>query len=508
MINKLKKLILPALVIFSEIFLYFQMIFEKPELTIKYKIVFLILCILTNIVAFVIYKFIEKKELLRIENIFLIITILFGGLYMFFIPAILGTDELPHFLRPYQISVGDVVVNNPDKNETMIPKSLANLVGEKTMSKRYSKGNIIDSVDYSDTQNLWNGDVTSIKYSPIPYLPQIIGFWGARILHLSPLLTMYFVRFMNLLVWIILGYFAIKLLPTKKVFALILYTSPAVLSIVSTCSGDTFALGLFFLLIAYILNLTKTKRKLNKKDYLLIILVSLGISTYKVFYVLYLLMLFLIPIESFEGNKKKKIIFLITTLFLSLVVDFSWFMATSIDSTIESVAVSEQIKFILTNPFKYLIIFINTYINDIYYYATNFVAGSEMCYGLAKMNQLFVLSYLFVLVLSYFDGSKENNISKIGKILIVFVFLVTFALVSTTLYLDWTSSRLGIGATKIIGIQSRYFLPFIIPIISILPYCKKKYKNMSGLIKASVILNAILIVNCIKSLLIVVFPHG
>lgn len=505
--EKLQKVIVPIIVILTELFIYFQMILEKPELTSRYRLVYLLLCILANIAAVIVCKYLNKEKKLKIENIFLIITTIFGGLYLIFVPAILGTDELPHFLRPYQISVGDVVVKNPEKNETLIPKSLADLIGKRIMAERYTKEFFLESVDYSDTTNLWNGDVTSINYSPIPYIPQIIGFWGARLLHLSPMLTMYFVRLMNFIIFVALGYFAIKLLPTKKTFALILYTSPAVLSIVSTCSGDTFALGLFFLLIAYILNLTKTKRELTKKDYLLLFLASVGISTYKMFYVLYTLLLFLIPLESFKGNKKKKILSLVTIIAISVLLDFGWFVATNIGSTIGSNLVSEQIKFILENPLKYLFIFINTYINDIYYYTTNIVAGSEMCYGLVRVNQLFVISYLFVLVLSYFDGSKKNNISLSGKVLIILVSLAIFTLVSTALYLDWTSSKLGVGTLKIIGIQSRYFWPLIIPIISILPSAKKKLKDGNKVIKASVILNTILIVNCISSLLMVCFPN-
>ncbi len=503
--NRFLKILPLIILILSEIFLYFQMMFEKPELTIKYKIVYLILCILSNLAVVFIYK-IMKKGKLKIENIFLTITILFGGLYLIFIPALLGTDELPHFLRPYQISVGDVFVKNPEKNETLIPEFLANFVGESTMSKRYTKDYMFKSVDYTKTTNLWNGNVTSIRYSPIPYIPQIIGFLGARVLKLSPLFTIYFVRLVNFISWVILGYFAIKLLPSKKIFALILYTSPAVLSIVSTCSYDTFAWGLFFFIIAYVLNLIRTKRKLNWKDYLLITLVSLGISGYKIFYVLYLLVLFLIPIECFNGNKRRKALSLSLIFALSLFIDFSWYAATSISSTIGSTLVKDQMLFVLTHPFNYLLIIINTYIDNVIYYITNFVAGSEMCYGLVRINQLFILLYMFVLIVSYFDGADKNDISIYGKWLIIIVTTLIFIFVSTTLYLDWTSQRIGIGATKIVGVQSRYFLPFIIPIISILPTTKKSIKGMNNLIKLSVILNSIMLIDCIKSLLIAIYP--
>lgn len=504
---KLKKTASPIIIALFEIFIYFQITLENPQLTLKYKLVLLITCVLANVVIFFICKYLNNKEKVKIENLFLVITILFGSLYLIFIPAILGTDEVAHFLRGYQISAGDIIVKNPEKNDTKIPKSLYDIVFQSVMADRYSKNMIFKSVNYKDTINLLNGHVTSINYSPIPYIPQVIGFWIARLLKLSPLLTLYLIRFINFSTYVTLAYFAFKLLPTKNLFALIFYTCPAILSIVSTCNIDAFSLGTFLLLIAYILNLTKTKRELNKKDYIILTLLSLGISTYKVFYVLYTLLLFLIPIECFKGNTKKKFIYLSSIVMISIMLDLAWFLATIMGPKVGASTTTEQIKFILSNPFKYMFIYINTFIDNIYYYATNLIAGSEMCYGRARINQLFVISYIFILIWSYFDGSKKNNITLFGKRLIIFVSLAIFALVSTTLYLDWTSQKMGIGSLKIIGIQSRYFWVLIIPIVSILPTVKKKFKDEKGLIKAATIMNAIIMINCIGSLLVASFPN-
>ena len=95
---------------------------------------------------------------------------------------------------------------------------------------------------------------------------------------------------------------------------------------------------------------------------------------------------------------------------------------------------------------------------------------------------------------------------KYSKVLIILVCLAIVGLVSTTLYLDWTSSRLGVGALKIVGIQVRYFWLLIIPIASILPNCGRCLKNEIQLIKFTTILNTIILVNTISSLLIAVVP--
>ena len=52
-----KKLILPLIVILSEVFLYFQMMDLQPKLTAKYQWMFLAVCICANIACLVILWF-------------------------------------------------------------------------------------------------------------------------------------------------------------------------------------------------------------------------------------------------------------------------------------------------------------------------------------------------------------------------------------------------------------------------------------------------------------------
>ena len=451
-------IIIAIFIILFELFLYVQMNYTEPNMTFKYNLVFIVCSTLVDLALLLILYSIKNNKILKIENLFLLVAGLFGSIYLIFIPALLGTDELPHFLRPYQISVGDVIVKNPSKNETKIPISLATFVGEKKMIGRYSKKYIEKKVNYDETTQLWNGDVTSINYSPIPYLPQIIGFWISKLFGASTLITMYIVRLCNFISWLILSYFAFKILPVKKTFAYILYTSAAVLSLVSTCSGDAFALGLFLYFIAYILSLINLKRKFGKKDFLIFILIAIGFSTYKIFYVLYVLLLFMIPKESFNNSKKKKFFILSSIVISTFALDFIWFILSAV-SNIGEELVSKQIAFILNNPLKYLFVFLNTYIKNFNYYIVNFTSGSEMCYGLIRLNNLLIYIYTFVFIVSYFNDNDSVKISKWSKFLVIFVCGLIFVFVSTTLYLSWTSAKLGIGANEIVGIQSRYFWP-------------------------------------------------
>ena len=80
--------------------------------------------------------------------------------------------------------------------------------------------------------------------------------------------------------------------------------------------------------------------------------------------------------------------------------------------------------------------------------------------------------------------------------------LLLIGLVSTALYLDWTSHKMGIGTNIIIGVQARYFIPLIIPIISILPNSKIKYNFKNNFHLGVFVLDALLVINTINSILI------
>lgn len=486
--------------IIFEIYLYFQLISSKSDIDLKYKLIFLIFCMCSNIALLISYFVIKKKKNLKQENIFLIISITFGMIYLVFIPSMLGTDELSHFLRSYQISTGDIIVKNPDKNETSIPREISEITSLPVW-ERYTKEKFLSPTDYKDTVKIWNGNVTSIKYSPVPYLPQIIGFLIAKLLRLSPIFTLFFVRFMNFIVWLIFGYFAIKLLPSKKLFATILYTSPAVLSLVATCSGDAFSLGIMFLLFAYILNIIKNKKNVTYKDYIILLILSLLLSNYKMFYVLFVFFIFLIPKKSFKSIIHK-LLFTVSIICLSIFADYLWFSLTSINETLQNTELNDQIHFILTHPIYYFMTFINTFFQDLYHYISNLVGGSEMCYSIVKLNQIFVLPYLIILFLSYKSDKNNINFSKFEKIFIFLVCLLIVGLVSTSMYIDWTSHKLGIGSNIIIGVQARYFIPLIIPIIFILPNFKNKFIVNNRFYLVILILDALLCINTINSILI------
>lgn len=465
----------------------------------KYVLLLLIISLATLIVGLLIYYKVIKKNNKSPHIIFFWIALGFGIIHMVFVPAILGTDELPHFLRPFQIAAGDILVKEPEKNSTLIPKDIASFASNQEMKVRYEKKYIFNKVDYDTKVNLWNGDVTSIGYSPIIYLPQIIGVWMSKILNLSPLFTMFCMRFLNFVTWLILVTYAIKVLPIKKYVHIVMFTSPAFLSLFSTCSADGLATGSMILFISYILKLKYDKPKICLKDIIILSITAIAFCTFKNIYILLLLLLFLIPKACFK-SKKYKIIFCFSLLSVCFAMDLGWYILSS-PNLVDELG-SQQIHYVLSNPLNYAYVLVNSYINSIYYYATNFFAGSEMCYGLVRINELFVISYIIIFIKTFDLESNKIKYNNWERIFVIMIILVIFGLVSSALYSGWTAQRLGIGADSIIGVQSRYFFGLVPLVISLIPFKAKKSANSHTILKYALIVNGIMMIDVFSSLII------
>ena len=294
-IKNKKNLIIILAIILYLFYSYFDLVNSERAMTQKIKFFF----ILVEIFSFIIFLFVGKKinkmsnEKIKPENLFLLFAIFFGLLYLIFIPVLQGTDEPQHFYRGYQVSTGNFI---PD-NKTMIPKNLMSLWSG--VRDRYSSKYLLKSTEYNNQMRMDTSFISN--YSPFQYIPQSLGCLVSKIFNLSPTFTVYLSRFFNLLTYISICYFAIKKIPYLKLFTTILYTSPALLSIASTCSPDVLLNSFMLLFLAIVLKSIKDKEKLKKKDYILLTISSFFIAISKVVYIPYLFILLLIPNKCFNS---------------------------------------------------------------------------------------------------------------------------------------------------------------------------------------------------------------
>ncbi len=455
-------------------------------------ILFLISFVFSIISYLFIKKYIEKNA--PIEKIFLITSIIIGTLYVFSIPILAGTDEPAHFYRAYQVSQG-VFVDNSDNYDLEIEKDLLDLHYRK-IKDNYKPEVINKKLDKSDKVLLPEKDAIG-SYSPLQYIPQALGIKIGLLFNINPVFTVILSRILILIVWIIFGYKAIKIFPYNKLLYFLFLTAPAILSLTSTCSGDILLLGSSFLFVSKVLDYVKNKTPIKMKDIILLSLLTIFISISKTVYFLLILLVFLIPKESFKNNKKRYL-FLIYIMFLAIIIDLGWNYLASFYDLGTYNNTKDQILFVLKKPITYMFIFLRTFIENIYYYIINFFAGNEMCYAKVSIPSLLSILYVYLVIISCSKNEfKKKAYKEIGLFWIIFIFIL--GAISTAMYANWTNVIEGIGYYQILGVQSRYFV-MLIPML-LLPIKIKMKIEESIVLKYAISVSLAVYLCCISTLL-------
>ncbi len=142
---------------------------------------------------------------------------------------------------------------------------------------------------------------TSAVYSFVQYLPQGIGIAIARLFTDKVLLLAYAGRTMNMLVAMCCIYFAIKKIPFgKKKYYCCCRIFQSQLKVFHHLSPDAMTISIAFIYIAYILNLafSKEEKFIDKKQAIILTILSIIMSLCKIVYLPLVLLMFIIPKEK------------------------------------------------------------------------------------------------------------------------------------------------------------------------------------------------------------------
>ena len=167
-----------------------------------------------------------QNDFIKPENLFLIIAISFGLLFVFITPPFQVADENQHFNYAYAISNGEFFGYN-----TEIPRSVYNLLvatnnlptnpSEKILYKEITDFIGVTLNPYDSYPTTYQG---TAKVNPVPYLPMALNLIITKYLNLNTLAFFFWGRIFHLIIWISVCYLAIKTVPEFKwVFLLLIY---------------------------------------------------------------------------------------------------------------------------------------------------------------------------------------------------------------------------------------------------------------------------------------------
>lgn len=419
----------------------------------------------------------EKFVNIRIENIFLFIAITIGLIFVFVTPPFQGPDEFVHFARAYQISEFKVYeVKSENFIGGYIPESLKYVMAELDKEPiiqhnpqnkvKISKVIFLFNIPLNKNVKSFVEFSAAAAYFPIMYLPQSMGIGIAKLFNLTPLKLFYFGRIFNLIIWAVLTYFSIKLIPIGKKVMFLLSLSPMILFQAATLSPDGITNGIAFLMIAVILKYAfDEKPRIGLKEIWVLLLLSSALALCKQAYFLIFILYFLIPVKKFQSKRKYYSVFMLIML-INVVLILLWAFSarhTIVDAR-PGVSMYNQLFYILKNPISYVKIFIGTFLH----HGTDYIGQwvGRLGWMDTYLPKTVIYSYIIVLLFTALtDNESEIKIDIKQKILVLISFLAGVAITATLLYLTYNE----VGRSYIMGIQGRYFIP-LGPLVYLLIY--------------------------------------
>ncbi|MBE5949651.1 MAG: DUF2142 domain-containing protein [Lachnospiraceae bacterium] len=432
----------------------------------------------------------EKK----LHKLFLLIYAILGIMYFFAYPINSVPDEDHHFYRAYEISEGHMLSDiKSGIGGRELPKGLELWLDTHTVTLQESWSTL--DIKLSDERTwyvFWN---TSL-YAPVSYVPQSLGIFVARIFTDSVAIMFLMGRLFNLVAVGLITYFAIKYIPVGKKMIIMITLLPMNMQEAISLAPDAMVTALTMAFIAFVLYLRYTQESvMSKKQLVLLYIMAIAISLYKIVYIPFCILPFLIPIERF-GGKKQFISHAVCMGILVVVAGLGWLaFAGRYLLDIEGGKNSDdQIIYILSdlpNYFKIMFATIKKY--GSFYFYTMF--GQQLSY----YNIFISKGYIILLVILLMGGvfSEEKVPVKFKGVSTLFALIVTaiFLLIMTSLYVQWTDYKNQL----IEGVQGRYFIPLLLPMFllirSLIPFSLKEIFAFRNIILPIVIIDFIVVIS-------------
>lgn len=442
------------------IFYFREAVFETKILI---KNILLVATLIMAVAIDIILVIFNNKKI-EYHKQFIVLAIAFGIFYFLATPFPNGTDEGSHFLRVFKLS--QKYTSLSFEEDSLFPPAFQKAMdynNNRDMTyENYANEFEAFSMNSDERKDLigyyWN-----IKlYSPIQYIPQIIGVTAGRVISDNVVIIGMCGRITGYIFWIMLCAYAIKIMPNKKLFLTILCLLPVNIFSAICISGDTVTNAVCTLFIAFIYRKVYLKEKITKKEQIIAIITACMIALCKIVYLPFVTLVLLLKYENFE-NKKDLRKFVIIVITLSVIVGIGWLVIGSMNLANSNEASGEQLKFILNHPFKYVLVILNTMTAKGAQFIYQLCTGDElMCHAKTTVYPIISYIYSIILFLSVFiEEMKEKiEVSLPRKIWIALIMVGTALLIVTAIYIQWTSLW-EVGKDIILGIQGRYFIPVI-----------------------------------------------
>ena len=414
------------------------------------------------------------KKLCRNNTALLMTALIFivGVLFCFVTPPNQVPDEASHYLRSYAMGMGDFQF---DENQQW-PNDVYLLMEAFPVAYRNGypaeKGcTILDRFDiYFDSvaAGKQGEAIGIIIFQIIPYLPQALGVFIGRLFGADALVCYYLARIVNLIFYCACCYFALRWAARFRILMYSLMIMPLTMFVVSSCNNDCMLFGLMFLMFGAVLSDSFDRHKA------IAFALAFGVAcTSKMNYIVFILLLILLPKKRWNLKIKRwqfAVIVLGVFVFVykgmgilvALLSNYGVIERTMIDSN-----PMQQLLFILKNPLRYIVVFLDTMRNNSFFIFTGGLFG-WIDVDIKLISNLTPL----VLLLAAVKNAPQLKKEDFNRVAVFFATAVlTYGVCATGMYLSWTPVTLP----QIIGLQMRYFIPAFMGLLLAVSYWLRNY---------------------------------
>jgi uncharacterized membrane protein len=399
------------------------------------------------------------------EILFAAIAAFFGLVMVVIVPPFQTPDEPAHYYRAYDIATFKWIARKTALGVgDELPQSLRTIVEELTdeipfhPEQKISMRKIIAclSIPLDETVKIFVSFPNTAITSPVVYFPQAVGIAIGKALHLSPLIFLYLGRVFNLIAWITLVFFAIRITPIGKWFFCLSALLPVSVFLAASLSADPVTNGLCFFFIAYILReaLMDKESPLRLSNLIAMLILLILISLTKQAYLFAPFLFLLIPVGRLK-NTKRYLTILVGLVSLFFLTGSIWFFAVSKIYVPYQAGVSPgaQLDYILDQPLTYFMMIIQALISH-GFYIRSFI-GNLGWFDTPLPLGIYLSYPFFLLAASLYDDPNQPSFTMKQRVFLLLIFACSAIMIFTMLYLSWNF----VGSKSITGVQGRYFLP-------------------------------------------------
>lgn len=384
-------------------------------------------------------------------------------------PYCTSWDEQIHFMRSYVLAFGEessLTASYLWDNAIGQP-----IIGSESLGERVDEIKLLNEKFDVPMQRDYN-EQDALPLVKVGYILQVLAMKLGDLLNLPFYFIWLLAKITNLLIYIVLMFFAIRKTPIGKQLLCVLGLAPTAVYLSTVFTYDVVVnafiiLGCTILVKAF---MQRGERMPRSEQILLIVCMIIG-SCPKAVYVPLLLAGLFLPNTKFRSKKERNIFkgVIIMVFFMML---STFILPTLMNPSIKddsrggsNVSVSEQLKNMLLHPVAYITVLWRSVTKSFVKY--DFIHGVEMggLVSLAYLKNVVQTSFylVFLCIVFFTDRYQERQEKQLlyrfkakERVVILTIIAMTVILIWTALYLSFNN----VGATSIGGVQGRYYVPF------------------------------------------------